>query len=112
MTKVDKIKLRQAIKSQKETRKASAGFESKYKLISSKNGKVRDILFLFGSWVGHRLSDIMQDPQGQNYIFNYILNSDNNFPKDFKEAVFAIAKTLEAEDDFISFRKEDDDIHF
>jgi hypothetical protein len=108
MAKTDKVKLRQAIKNQKESRNTSISFDNKYRLIRSKNGKIRDILFLFGSWVGHRLSDIMQDPQGQNYIFNYILNPENNFPTDFKRAVFDIAKSLEAEDDHISSKEEND----
>jgi hypothetical protein len=51
----------------------------------------------------------MQDPQGQNYIFNYILKTDNNFPTEFKEVVAKVAKALEAEDDFVSSRDIDDD---
>ena len=74
----------------------------------SKKGKVSDILFLFGVWVGYRMSDIMQDPQGQNYIYNYILNPSNNFPVDFKKAVFTLTKNFEAEDDYASSIEEDD----
>jgi len=109
---VNKSKLREAIKDQKESRSASASFDDKYKIIKANNGKVRDVLFLFGSWVGHKVSDIMSDPQGQNYIFNYVLNPENNFPSDFKKVVFDVAKKLEAEDDYISMREEDDDIPY
>lgn len=112
MTKTDKNKLRQAIKSQKESRSAKANFDDKYKIINAKNGKIRDVLFLFGSWVGHKVSDIMSDPQGQNYIFNYVLNPENNFPTKFKKAVFEVAKGLEAEDAYVSDKKEDDDIPY
>lgn len=104
-------KLRQVIKEQKKNQLASINFDDKYKLIKSKKGKVRDVLFLFGQWVGHRLSDIMQDPQGQNYIFNYVLNPKNNFPPDFKKIVYEIAKSYESEDDYYTL-KETDDIPF
>lgn len=112
MAKTDKNKLKKAIENQKENRNQSVKFEKKYKLITTKNGKIRDVLFLFGQWVGHRLSNIMKDPQGQNYVFNYVLNPKNNFPTDFKKAVFDVAKRLEADDEFISMKEEDDDIPY
>ena len=110
MTKTNKSKLKNAIKEQKELLRDGGSFDDKYKIIKAKNGAIRDIQFMFGQWVGHTISSIMQDPQGQNYIFNYVLNTENNFPKDFKTMVFDIAKRLEAEDGYISMREEDDDI--
>jgi hypothetical protein len=87
-------------------------FEGKYKVIK-KDGKIVDVLFLFGSWVGHRLSDILEDPSGYNYIYNYVLSPEQNFPKDFQKIVFKVAEKIrEKMDDYMPDLDDEEDIPF
>ena len=103
-------KVMEDIGEEKEQRNRRS-FEGKYTSIE-KDGKTVDILFLFGSWVGHRLSDILEDPTGYNYIYGYVLSPERDFPKPFKDLVRKAAEQIEAEMGDYSPDVEDEDIPF
>lgn len=61
-----------------------------------RKGRVIDVMLKFGSWSGFKITEMMDDPQGQRYVTTWLLNKDNDFPKKLIAAIEEILENNEA----------------
>lgn len=64
--------------------------------IIMEKGKVIDVRLKFGSWSGYKVTELLDDPQGQRYIHTWLLSSDNDYPP---KLIAAIEEILENNED-------------
>jgi len=94
MPKVDMKKLRRRMEERRKARKdAQSRLKGlpRYEKILNKKKKLVDIVIGFGVWEHCRVSEMLDDPEGQNYICNFILGV-GDFHEDFKKDIIKVCK--------------------
>jgi len=90
MGKVNMEKLRGKAKKAKVTRQRKSGLPP-YEKLEDRKGKLSDIVLGFGAWKDWRVSEMLDDSAGQNYIANFILGK-GDFHEDFKNDIIEVCE--------------------
>lgn len=68
---------------------------TKYRILKDRStGEIADIILDFGKWRGHRIRAMLEDGQGENYVFNFLLDVNSNFQEEFIERLHAVIKQV------------------